>query len=423
MGETVSEPIRKLGNSPIVIALHLLCVSIVLLVSLTCAPAQEATAEGATAVNKPTSHIAQSSPDGQGYDPGALPTEKPIPATAAQSYGAVRHVQEINPFQKELEICYLPACRVIGVEQTYGPEPGGDRAAAPQWQRVIASKEWEAIAALPRVIPRSCFGWTCDDKPEAKTFQYLVAVLTPAGTAVPEGCQFRDVPPTLVAAGRWDEPMDGVLAQMKQLGYVSHWGDKGCSWNAELYLDEEEGLPAPNGQEWRWLIPIKEADFTLSDRHPCHVKLSAFEVIGFSKIVASGGEQYGEVRGDGRWEQLRHLGGEEPTIYGVAAEDTEAPKGRYRYTVGVKATEALLAKADKPENLFTLRIPASDWLIFRLNFKDLFGQLWRDNPYRLVTQVGWDFNTDVNLHSDVFNPCYVKDGEDDFEFWMPVKRP
>jgi len=48
----MGESMRKPANSVIVIALRLLCVSIVLLVSLTCA-----TAEGAPAVNKPTSAI------------------------------------------------------------------------------------------------------------------------------------------------------------------------------------------------------------------------------------------------------------------------------------------------------------------------------------------------------------------------------
>ena len=51
----MSEPIRQSRNSPI--AMHLLCVSIAFLVSLTCASAQEATAEGATAVSKPTSAL------------------------------------------------------------------------------------------------------------------------------------------------------------------------------------------------------------------------------------------------------------------------------------------------------------------------------------------------------------------------------
>lgn len=194
------------------------------------------------------------------YRRPGIPKEKPVVAMEAQAYGAVRQVSEINAFQKELEILYLPASRVIGVEQTYGPEPGGDRAAAPQWGRVIKSEAWKKISALSRVIPRSALGWTCDHRPDAKTFQYLVAVLTPTGTAVPEGCQFRDVPPTLVAAGRWDEHMDRVVEQMKRLGYVSRWGDKGCSWNAELYLDEEEQLPAPNRQEWRWLIPCKREE-------------------------------------------------------------------------------------------------------------------------------------------------------------------
>jgi len=191
---------------------------------------------------------------------GYSPKQPEIASMMQEHTGQVRHIGEIQPFQQEFELFYLPACRVIGVEQTYGPEPGGDRAAAPQWGRVIQSEAWEKMSTLPRVIPRSCFGWTCDYKPDTKTFQYLVAVLTPAETAVPDGCQFRDVPPTLVAAGRWAESLEQVIEKMKQLGYSSRWGEEGCEWNAELYLDEEEHLPTPNGQEWRWLIPCKQEE-------------------------------------------------------------------------------------------------------------------------------------------------------------------
>ena len=47
-------------------------------------------------------------------------------------------------------------------------------------------------------------------------------------------------------------------------------------------------------------------------------RLPAFDLTGFTKIVASGGEMYMEVRSDGRWEVLRALGSDAPTIYGVA---------------------------------------------------------------------------------------------------------
>jgi hypothetical protein len=172
---------------------------------------------------------------------------------------ALRHIGEIRPFRSELEILRVPASRVIGIEQSYRLH-GGDRAAAPQWARVLASEEWRAIAALPRVVSDSCFGGTCGYTPETESFGYLVAVLTPASTPVPEGCQFRDAPPTLAAAGPWGEPMDQVAGKMRQLGYVPRYGDKGCEWNAELYLDEEEHLPASNGQEWRWLLPCRRED-------------------------------------------------------------------------------------------------------------------------------------------------------------------
>lgn len=188
------------------------------------------------------------------------PKQPEIACMMHERMGQVRHIGEIQPLQHTFEIFYLPACRVIGVEQTYGPEPGGDHAAAPQWGRVIQSAAWKTISILPRVISGSCCGWTCDYNPDTKTFQYLVAVLTLADTAVPDGCQFRDVPPTLVAVGRWAEPMDQVVEQMQQHGFISHWGEKGCEWNAELYLDAEEHLPAPNGQEWRWMIPCKRED-------------------------------------------------------------------------------------------------------------------------------------------------------------------
>ena len=52
----MNEPMRQPGNPPFVIPLHLLCTSIIVLVLLTCAPAQQAFAEEVIAVDKPISN-------------------------------------------------------------------------------------------------------------------------------------------------------------------------------------------------------------------------------------------------------------------------------------------------------------------------------------------------------------------------------
>ncbi len=189
------------------------------------------------------------------------PAEKTEQARDSQSgtkaHSTLRHIRELRPFQEALEAFNLPASRVIGVEQLYKLHGGEDHMAAPQWASVSASETWKVICALPRVMPDACFGWTCDYVPETDMFSYIVSVLTPADTPVPDGCQFRDIPETLVAAGRWDEPMDQVIQKLKSLGYVTNYDTAGCGWNAELYLDKEESRPAPGGQEWRWLIPCR----------------------------------------------------------------------------------------------------------------------------------------------------------------------
>jgi len=169
-----------------------------------------------------------------------------------------RNIDKIRPSHDTLEIFHLPASRVIGEEASYKLNNPVRHAAAPQWERLHASGKWETMAALPRVIPDTHTGWTCDYVPATDMFSYLASRLAPADTPVPEGCQFRDIPETLVAVGRWGEPMPRVLEQMKALGYIPRWAEAGCGWNAELYFDGDESRPASeDGQGWRWMIPCK----------------------------------------------------------------------------------------------------------------------------------------------------------------------
>jgi predicted transcriptional regulator YdeE len=139
----------------------------------------------------------------------------------------------------------------------------------------------------------------------------------------------------------------------------------------------------------------------------------AFDLIGFTKIVSSGGEQYDAVRGDGRWEVLRRMAGADQRIYGVASHDAECPEGRYRYTVAVREPAGPCARDD----LFPIHIGESEWLVFTLtHFGRQYGAFWQDNPYALTRKLGREFNRAVGLHLDVFDASE----DDSMEFWMPV---
>ena len=152
-------------------------------------------------------------------------------------------------------------------------------------------------------------------------------------------------------------------------------------------------------------------------------ELPAFDLTGFTKIVASGGELYDEVRADGKWEVLRTLGGDDMTIYGVASFDKECTKDHYRYTLAVKSPLAeRLAEADRHGSLFKLHILESEWLVVELeHFMRQYGVFWQADPYALVQKLGWSFNSRVGLHIDMYGPSYSSD-DDAMEFMMPVKR-
>lgn len=152
-------------------------------------------------------------------------------------------------------------------------------------------------------------------------------------------------------------------------------------------------------------------------------QLPAFELAGFTRIVKSGGEFYGDARRDGTWENLTGIAGEDKTVYGVASLDKECPKGYYRYTLAVKADAAELEATSIGGDIFRIGIKESDWLFFAIeHFEAQYGTFWNDNPYELTARLGWAFNSKLGLHIDVFPPSYSADN-DFMEFMMPVRKP
>ncbi len=161
---------------------------------------------------------------------------------------------------------------------------------------------------------------------------------------------------------------------------------------------------------------------TLSGYRTRNLKLPAFDLTGFTKIVKSGGEQYDAVRNSSRWDLLRRIG-DDHTIYGVASHDKECGKDFYRYTMAVKAPVERFGVPCPYDDLFTLHIKESDWLVFALDsFNKQYGKFWQDDPYAMLKKLGWAFNMRVGMHIDVMAPDFVSD-DGYMEFWMPVRPP
>ncbi|MEN6313861.1 MAG: hypothetical protein ABFD25_06400 [Clostridiaceae bacterium] len=180
------------------------------------------------------------------------PKKPTILSMAEESPNSYRSITEVKAFSKQFEIYKMPASRVIG--KAFIHHPGQN--AVPFVEESLASSEWPIILNLPRVISDADCGWTCEYLPETDSFTYIVSVLTPAQTPVPDGCQYRDVPETLVAFGLRGENMDLVRAKMEDWGYTTNHESPGCCWNAEFYFEEEcKMYPGENNEHW--IMPCK----------------------------------------------------------------------------------------------------------------------------------------------------------------------
>ena len=194
----------------------------------------------------------------ESYDPKDVPE---IVKMAGQGQASAAIDGAPEPFSEQFGVFQLPASRVIGMERRFKLGGSEELLARPLWDEAFASELWKTVQALPQLIPNSNCGWTCDSDAETDTFSYLSAVLCPAGTPVPEGCQFRDIPPTKVAAGLWGDDMQKVIKRMKKLGFVTNYEAEDCGWNAELYFLEEHDSSKRRGkgniQGCRWLVPCR----------------------------------------------------------------------------------------------------------------------------------------------------------------------
>jgi len=166
-------------------------------------------------------------------------------------------------------------------------------------------------------------------------------------------------------------------------------------------------------------------------------KRNAFNVKGYPIIVPPGPsyktmphEFWNDVVNDGRLEKLTKASSVRPWALGLGSWDPECEKGGFRYTICIEETgHTDFTYLSKEYDLFTKEIGASDWMCFEMTEKVYDEQFWRDNPYKMMPKLGYQFHTregdySVGLHFDAYPPDnYGPERNPVMEFWITVVKP
>jgi hypothetical protein len=163
-------------------------------------------------------------------------------------------------------------------------------------------------------------------------------------------------------------------------------------------------------------------------------KREAFNVTGYTIIVPPGPpgrvrQFWKDVGTDGRLEKLTKASSIQPWVLGLGSWDPECEKGGQRYTICIEETEHTdFSRLSEEYRLFTKEIGASDWMCFELVESVYFERFWRDNPYKMMGKLGYQFHTregdySVGLHFDAYPPGHDPEKNPVMEFWITVIKP
>lgn len=171
----------------------------------------------------------------------------------------VKNINEMIPFVDEQEIFIMPEIRIIGHEIRCKLNDTVNH--IPQFcMDFFNNGASDGLDELPRAIPNAWLGWTGDCPGGSDTYSYIMSNACPAGTSVPEGYVYRDLPASFVAKGEFGDSINKVISNFTPQGFITCYTDLG--WNAELYLDGEDESPPKKDvkQPFRWLVPCVKLD-------------------------------------------------------------------------------------------------------------------------------------------------------------------
>lgn len=160
---------------------------------------------------------------------------------------------------EEHEIFIMPDVRIIGIARkcTFDNDSQGITPHEDYWNEFLSFKP--VIERLPFVIKDAMVCWTGDSLKGSNYYTYMPGVICPAGTAVPNGLDYRDLPASYVAKGIYGDErnMGDIFNYFKTLGFTTCYTDLG--WNAKLYVGDNEKANHCNSP-CRWLVPCVKID-------------------------------------------------------------------------------------------------------------------------------------------------------------------
>jgi len=146
------------------------------------------------------------------------------------------------------------------------------------------------------------------------------------------------------------------------------------------------------------------------------IKKTSFDAVGFSRPVnfedGSIGLFLDELAENGQMKKLAEtlrtpqqiwvcLSGANCGDYGKCLVCDSSCKGfDVRCTVCVEKTENHDFSQFNENELFTLRIPASEWADFEMGEGQSFTELHKNDVYKLVGEIGYEWNEKIGLHFD-----------------------
>ena len=77
------------------------------------------------------------------------------------------------------------------------------------------------------------------------------------------------------------------------------------------------------------------------------------------------------------------------------------------------------------KQFFITEIGATDWMYFQTTQKIFDERFWKDNPYKMMKQLGYLFNGadfSVGLHFDAYPPGFDDESNPAPQFWITVKK-
>jgi transcriptional regulator with XRE-family HTH domain len=156
----------------------------------------------------------------------------------------------------------------------------------------------------------------------------------------------------------------------------------------------------------------------------------AFQIVGFTRIIPPHDESnlvgkfVSEVISTGKIDLLRSSSSNPPWILGLGSWDEECEPGGQRYTMGIEETdETDLRELDLRYKLHRQAFERCDWICFEVP-QDRFdsGRFWVDNPYQMLSDLGYRFHRRVGVHFDAVPPRHDPEKNPGVEFWISVMR-